>query len=221
MDSNGQTEKRLVSDCVTSKNGIFLLTDTPSSSLIDDYVTAIDGVLELLVRTTPNEKHVYIGELINGKDFKPKMDHLTCFLPGTLLLGYMNGMPHKHLQLAQGLMETCFQTYMKQPTQLAPEITYFNLKDESESDIYVKSNDAHNILRPEFIESLYYFYALTGNTTYQEMGWTIFNAFVIFFFQNKINHAIGTNRKFKTNNIFNVFRRNTPKWKMATLQSAT
>lgn len=67
--------------------------------------------------------------------------------------------------------------YAKQPTFLAPEIVYFNLNDESETDIYVKSNDAHNLLRPEFIESLYYFYALTGNKTYQDMGWTIFNAF--------------------------------------------
>ncbi|XP_062536036.1 endoplasmic reticulum mannosyl-oligosaccharide 1,2-alpha-mannosidase isoform X2 [Armigeres subalbatus] len=145
--------------------------------LIDDYKTAIEGVLHQLVRVTPNEKHLYIGELINGKDFKPKMDHLTCYLPGTLLLGYKNGMPKSHLKLANDLLETCYQTYMKQPTQLAPEISYFNLNGESESDIYVKTNDAHNLLRPEFIESLYYFYAITGNKTYQDMGWTIFEAF--------------------------------------------
>ncbi|XP_055322080.1 endoplasmic reticulum mannosyl-oligosaccharide 1,2-alpha-mannosidase isoform X2 [Sitodiplosis mosellana] len=145
--------------------------------LIEDYIAAIDGVIEHLVRRTPNEKYVYIGELINGKDFKPKMDHLTCFLPGTLLLGYTNGMPESHLHLAQDLMETCYQMYAKQQTFLAPEIVYFNLNGESETDIYVKSNDAHNLLRPEFIESLYYFYSLTGNTTYQDMGWTIFNAF--------------------------------------------
>jgi hypothetical protein len=36
---------------------------------------------------------------------------------------------------------------------------------------------AHNLLRPEFVESLYYFYALTGNKTYQDMGWTIFQNF--------------------------------------------
>lgn len=146
-------------------------------SLIEDYQTAMAGVLARLVRTTPNEHHVYVGELINGKDFKPKMDHLTCYLPGTLLLGHTNGMPATHRQLAVDLLETCFQTYMKQPTQLAPEITYFNVNGESESDMYVKSNDAHNLLRPEFIESLYYFYALTGNATYQDMGWTIFQAF--------------------------------------------
>lgn len=134
-------------------------------------------MIHQLVKRTPKENHLYIGELINGKDFKPKMDHLTCYLPGTLLLGYTHGMPESHLTLATELLETCYQTYMKMPTQLAPEITYFNFKGESENDIYVKTNDAHNLLRPEFIESLYYFYALTGNKTYQDMGWTIFNAF--------------------------------------------
>lgn len=155
------------------ENNIFFRT----SSLIEDYKTAIDGVIAKLVRKTPNEHHVYVGELLNGKDFKPKMDHLTCYLPGTLYLGHVNGMPASHMQLAQDLLETCFQTYMKQPTQLAPEITYFNVNGESDSDMYVKTNDAHNLLRPEFVESLYYFYSLSGNVTYQDMGWTVFQAF--------------------------------------------
>ncbi|XP_055377072.1 endoplasmic reticulum mannosyl-oligosaccharide 1,2-alpha-mannosidase [Condylostylus longicornis] len=146
--------------------------------LIQDYANAISGVLSQLVRKTPREGHTFVGELLNGKDFKPKMDHLTCYLPGTLLLGYKNGMPDSHLQLAKDLLETCYQTYMKQPTHLAPEISYFSLtNNEGDSDIQVKSNDAHNLLRPEFIESLYYFYALTGNRTYQDMGWNIFEAF--------------------------------------------
>lgn len=140
--------------------------------------SVFSGVLTHLLKTTPNEKHVYVGELINGREFKPKMDHLTCYLPGTLLLGHKyGGMPDTHLQLAKDLLETCYQTYMREPTHLAPEIAYFNLKGESDMDIYVKTNDAHNLLRPEFVESLYYFYALTGNKTYQNMGWTIFQAF--------------------------------------------
>lgn len=61
-------------------------------------------------------------------------------------------MPQSHLTLANDLLETCYQTYIKQPTGLAPEISYFNLEGESNSDIYVKTNDAHNLLRPEFIE---------------------------------------------------------------------
>ncbi|XP_054726553.1 endoplasmic reticulum mannosyl-oligosaccharide 1,2-alpha-mannosidase [Anastrepha obliqua] len=149
----------------------------PDDFLIMDYIRAIDGVLTKLLRRTPKEQHVYIGELINGKDFKPKMDHLTCYLPGTLLLGHKFGMPTSHFLLARDLLETCYQTYMRQPTQLAPEISYFALTENEEQEIYVKPNDAHNLLRPEFIESLYYFYAITGNRTYQDMGWNIFQAF--------------------------------------------
>lgn len=164
--------------------------------LINDYKTAIDGVFKHLVRKTPKEHHTYVGELFNGKEFKPKMDHLTCYLPGTLILGHKYNMPDFHLILANELLETCYQTYMKQPTGLAPEITYFNTQSNtqggiappsqdneggipslSEPDIQVKSNDAHNLLRPEFIESLYYFYVITGNRTYQDMGWNIFLSF--------------------------------------------
>lgn len=43
--------------------------------------------------------------------------------------------------------------------------------------MYVKTNDAHNLLRPEFLESLFYMYQLTGNSTYQDWGWQIFEGF--------------------------------------------
>lgn len=49
----------------------------PGHYLVEDYKEAIAGVIKHLRRETPNEHHVYIGELIGGKDFKPKMDHLT------------------------------------------------------------------------------------------------------------------------------------------------
>ena len=41
-------------------------------------------------------------------------------------------------------------------------------------DMYVKINDAHNLLRPEFIESLFYMWYFTGNKTFQDWGWQIF-----------------------------------------------
>ncbi len=43
--------------------------------------------------------------------------------------------------------------------------------------IFEKDNDAHNLLRPEVIESLYYMYYITNDTMYQEWGWTIFQSF--------------------------------------------
>ncbi|XP_063227766.1 endoplasmic reticulum mannosyl-oligosaccharide 1,2-alpha-mannosidase isoform X2 [Bacillus rossius redtenbacheri] len=144
----------------------------------DDYLEAIAGVQKLLVRRTNPNKYLFVGELLaGGRDFKPKMDHLTCYLPGTLALGVHSGLPKSHMRLAEELLFTCYQTYAQQPTFLAPEITYFNIQEGAKTDFYVKTNDAHNLLRPEFVESLWYMYQLTGNRTYQQWGWNIFQAF--------------------------------------------
>ena len=134
---------------------------------------------KLLVRRTFNKKLLFIGELLSGgKDFKPKMDHLTCYLPGTLALGVMYGMPKNHMDLAEELLYTCYQTYAYHPTFLAPEISYFNVQDNSQPDIHVKTTDAHNLLRPEFVESLWIMYQITGNTTYQDWGWQVFEVVI-------------------------------------------
>ena len=65
-------------------------------------------------------------------------------------------------------------TFARQPTFLAAEITYFNTEPGSSTDFYVKPNDSHYLLRPETIESLWYLYYVTGNKTYQDWGWKIF-----------------------------------------------
>lgn len=146
--------------------------------LRSDYVEGIEGVEKHLGKRTVPNGFLFLGELLGGaKDFKPKMDHLTCYLPGTLALGVHNGLPNSHMKLAEELLTTCYQTYAQQPTFLAPEITYFNIQGENSNDMYVKSNDAHNLLRPEFLESLWYMYQFTGNTSYQDWGWQIFQGF--------------------------------------------
>jgi len=52
-------------------------------------------------------------------------DHLVCYLPGTMALGVMHGLPSWHMDIAKSLLETCYLTYKNQPTGLAPEITFF------------------------------------------------------------------------------------------------
>lgn len=145
--------------------------------LRDDYNASINGVKNLLVRHSKPNNLLYVGELLNGGEFKPKMDHLLCFLPGTLALGVHFGMPPDHMRLAEDLLYTCYLTYVSQPTHLAPEITHFNQDGYDQTDMIVKTADAHNLLRPETVESLWYMYHLTGNKTYQDWGWNIFQAF--------------------------------------------
>lgn len=72
-----------------------------------------------------------------------------CFLPGTLALGYKNGMPESHMNLAKELMETCVQMYKQMGTGLSPEIAYFTEGAASHKDIIVK------VYFPLFILFLY------------------------------------------------------------------
>ena len=53
----------------------------------------------------------------------------------------------------------------------------FVQNEHFKSDMSINWNAPYNLLRPETIESLWYLYVLTGNTTYQDWGWEIFQAF--------------------------------------------
>lgn len=144
--------------------------------LRDDFVEAMDGVMSLLKRESHPNKLVYIGELLHGQTFSPKMDHLVCFLPGTLMLAVHNGLDAKYEQFAKDLLETCVQMYQKMPTGLSAELVYFNEGPSSHDDITVRPLDAHCLLRPETVESLFIVYRLTGDKKYQDYGWNIFQA---------------------------------------------
>ena len=73
----------------------------------------VQVVNKLVRRTSPNNL-LFIGEILGGgKDFKPKMDELVCFLAGTLVLGHHNGLPKEHLTLAQELAYTCYLTFAR------------------------------------------------------------------------------------------------------------
>ncbi|KAL3376882.1 hypothetical protein AABB24_003349 [Solanum stoloniferum] len=145
---------------------------------------------------------MYVEAIKGG--FSPKMDHLVCFLPGTLALGATKGLTKEramrenlltfedmeNLKLAEDLAKTCVEIYSVTSTGLAPEIAYFNIEGNSEggpgggnksskylNDIIIKPADRHNLLRPETVESLFYLYRITGDSKYREWGWQIFEAF--------------------------------------------
>ncbi|XP_040012119.1 mannosidase, alpha, class 1B, member 1b [Xiphias gladius] len=146
------------------------------NQLLEDYLQAIEGVKKnLLQKSTPNGL-TFVGELSHGQ-FSPKMDHLVCFLPGTLALGAHNGLPADHMDLAKQLMETCYQMYIQMETGLSPEIVHFNMHQGSTRDIDVKLADRHNLLRPETVESLLYLYRFTKDHKYQAWGWEILQNF--------------------------------------------
>ncbi|XP_020037496.1 endoplasmic reticulum mannosyl-oligosaccharide 1,2-alpha-mannosidase isoform X3 [Castor canadensis] len=147
------------------------------TQLVEDYLAAIEGIKTHLMRHSQPRKLTFMGELAHGR-FNAKMDHLVCFLPGTLALGVHHGLPANHMELAQALMETCYQMNHQMETGLSPEIAHFNLYPRADRrDVEVKPADRHNLLRPETVESLFYLYRVTGDHKYQDWGWEILQNF--------------------------------------------
>ncbi|KAK1416965.1 hypothetical protein QVD17_26085 [Tagetes erecta] len=134
--------------------------------------TSMKGLLSLVRKTAPSS-FTYISEKI-GNSLIDKMDELACFAPGMIALGSSGYGPdesRKFLNLAEELAWTCYNFYQSTPTKLAGENYFFH----SGQDMTVGTS--WNILRPETVESLFYLWRLTGNKTYQEWGWNIFQAF--------------------------------------------
>uniref|UniRef100_A0A672KPI3 alpha-1,2-Mannosidase n=1 Tax=Sinocyclocheilus grahami TaxID=75366 RepID=A0A672KPI3_SINGR len=150
--------------------------DKTEKELLDDYLQAVEGVKKNLLKKSTPSGLTFVGELSHGQ-FSPKMDHLVCFLPGTLALGAHYGLPADHMELAKQLIETCYQMYAQMETGLSPEIAHFNMHEGSTQDVDVKIADRHNLLRPETVESLFYLYRFTKDKKYQQWGWEILQNF--------------------------------------------
>ncbi|PNY23600.1 alpha-1,2-Mannosidase [Tolypocladium capitatum] len=175
---------------------------------------SLQGVRKNLITYTEPSGFTIIGERPDGLDgyLSPKMDHLVCFMPGTIALAATGGLTEAEarklaswskkneddMRLARELMHTCWGMYKYMATGLAAEITHFRIANpplpESaphdppadfdpdhdakwREDFNVKSNDVHNLQRPETVESLFYMWRITGDIKYREWGWEMFRSF--------------------------------------------
>jgi mannosyl-oligosaccharide alpha-1,2-mannosidase len=166
----------------------------------------MNEVKKRLMRTTNGPlKLTFIGEILRSSTFNdihPKMDHLVCFLSGTLALGYYHEVIKspkirghslsddsvftEHLSTAEKLARTCYMMYNLTKTGLSPEIAYFD-EGSDVQEYQIRPADAHNLLRPEFVESLFYLYHITGDQKYRTWGW---NVSIQLIFNVLISHLI-------------------------------
>lgn len=107
---------------------------------------ALEGIKTHLVTETKHSRLKFVAELPSGVGgpLSPKMDHLVCFLPGTIALGATKGRTlaearldpkwtehhEEDMRLAAELMKTCWGMYAVTGTGLAPEIAWFEADDD-------------------------------------------------------------------------------------------
>jgi mannosyl-oligosaccharide alpha-1,2-mannosidase len=125
-----------------------------------------------------NRHHMYIGAG-DGNSFSSGLEHLACFIGGNMVLGN----PVKYARVAAAVTESCVAMYTSTTTGLgadgvewvgsaAIETCLRQPAGHANADLRISS--AHNLQRPETVESLYYLWLHTKDTRYRELGWEIF-----------------------------------------------
>ena len=76
---------------------------------------------------------------------------------------------------AEALMRTCYETSRQTPTRLAPDcVDFHNPEGPEDWKVGEGMGDRFYFLRPEISESLYVLHHLTGNSTYRDWAWELF-----------------------------------------------
>jgi len=142
------------------------------------YDSAINGIVDKLLQFSSPTGLVYLADW-TGRSHNHKMDHLVCFLPGVMALGaytdptgFESARAQRDLEIAKGLMYTCYQMYHRMESGISPEYVEFR----QGRDIVVPSHVHFYILRPETAESLFVLHQLTGIAHYQEWAWEIWRS---------------------------------------------
>jgi len=141
------------------------------------YDESMDGMVDQLIQKSTPSKLTYIAKRVNG-NIVHSMDHLACFMGGTLALGaytdpsgLQSERAQRDLQLAKDITYTCYQMYKRMPSGIAPENVSF-----SPGRDFSASNAKYYILRPETVESFFVLNQLTGDPIYREWGWEVFQS---------------------------------------------
>ena len=154
---------------------------------------AIKGLHEtLLHRSTPSGL-TYVSELKNGKEVH-EMEFFVCFAGGMLALGALHD-PHgfespraqRDFKTATDLTYTCHEMHARTYTGIAGNKVIF--EPGADFRYSEKDYDQTHQLRPEFVESLYILYYITGDPMYRDWGWEYFEALEKY---SKVEHGYTT-----------------------------
>eukprot|EP00550_Attheya_septentrionalis_P000787 CAMPEP_0198289810 /NCGR_PEP_ID=MMETSP1449-20131203/7879_1 /TAXON_ID=420275 /ORGANISM="Attheya septentrionalis, Strain CCMP2084" /LENGTH=458 /DNA_ID=CAMNT_0043988203 /DNA_START=261 /DNA_END=1635 /DNA_ORIENTATION=+ len=166
--------------CETDNDDLLTLTCGQEHPVLQDMLALHDKI----VRGPLYSKHVVrkgSDASITYPTDNSRYHQLLCFLPGLVALGVsankdVNG--EDEFALAEALVQGCHDMYTQTTTGLGPEEIHIYRAGPDQISIF-EGNRSY-LLRPEYIESLFIMYRLTGKEEYQEMGWEVFESLELY-----------------------------------------
>jgi mannosyl-oligosaccharide alpha-1,2-mannosidase len=150
----------------------YIHTGLKDKALREEALEALLEVVDNLVQQDVSGLY-YLG-IMKDNEVINRMDHLSCFLPGLIIIALAKLEPpgaDRLFNVAKELAFTCFNMYEQSVTGLSSESVYleFGIK-------YPWLSDTHFALRPEALESFWYLYYVTKDKSYRDYAWSIFLA---------------------------------------------
>ena len=166
--------------------------------------TALDAARDnILFRPmTPNEDDILMAGSVTINDGKatmmPEMEHLTCFVGGMYGLAGKLLSRDDYVDLGSRLTNGCVWAYNAFETNIMPENSQLVACDSIDSpceydsdkldkartknpplpDGFVRVRDSRYMLRPEAIESVFYMWRITGDHTWRDAAWRMWEGIV-------------------------------------------
>ncbi|GAB5586151.1 hypothetical protein Unana1_01051 [Umbelopsis nana] len=154
------------------------------------FIDSIRSTQEHMVVSPKNHTSRRLLADLDGKTKKHVMGELACFVPGAFLLAAQT-MPELYdiVPLASDVLDSCVLAWTSTKTGIAPEV--FGWADPETGEFPVPKSERNQelaeqfgvfpvgdgyILRPETLESIFYFYRHTKDEKYRDLGWELFRS---------------------------------------------
>ncbi|KAH6899794.1 glycoside hydrolase [Thelonectria olida] len=162
-------------------------------------IQALDTATKYLLYRPMNPKEEDIlmaGNVVEtggSEELTAEMQHLTCFVGGTYALAGKLMERKDLVDLGSRLTRGCIWAYDSFPTNIMPEIsqlkpcpsidekcpwTEIDTKEKRLPPGFVRARDPRYLLRPEAIESVFYMWRITGDESWRDAAWRMWQGIV-------------------------------------------
>ncbi|KAJ1966404.1 hypothetical protein GGI12_000114 [Dipsacomyces acuminosporus] len=149
---------------------------------LDMWKESLEGLKRYVVLKGSDDR-MYMG-IGDNQGLDSISDTFTGFFPGTLALAAILLEDSETMALAHKLLLSSYNTFSRMPTHIGPENFGFLPKGDDDADLTPAQRKEikkygfyldrpYYLMRPEVIESIFYFYRITGDEMYADWIWQI------------------------------------------------
>ncbi|KAI9486361.1 MAG: glycoside hydrolase [Benjaminiella poitrasii] len=184
----------------------YILQNNANGDLLSTWQNSVESIEKYMLSPTAENPLIQFIAMISNSTIYYSSQELICFWPGNILLGISQvqdeAKKKQYRAFADTFFTSCMETWQKTNTGIAPESWSWNPRDATgltkvlntlfenklktkipkqtnqkrADERTFKIENAIYDLRPETIESIFYYYRSTGDKKYQDLAWQIYMA---------------------------------------------